>query len=189
MSATRFTWLPLVALALALPLSACAPEDDAADDATVEGEAVDREEMANMNGMEMPDTTESAVWAHLQEADYRANWQLWPGTEELYAGTEPHGMLLTTYANSLAMEALADGSADDLPEGAIIVKENYMPDSTFAAATVMMKVDGYNPDHANWLFAKYQPDGTVDAFGRPAGCQSCHQQAEGDSYIYTAVGQ
>lgn len=135
-----------------------------------------------------PDTTEAAVWAHLQEEAYRDNWALWPGTEELYAGTEPHGMLLTTYVNETAREALAAGTgAGDLPFGSIVVKENYMPDGTYAAATVMYRVEGYNPDHDDWLFAKYNgSEGDVEAFGRPAECQACHQNAE-PGYIYTTV--
>jgi hypothetical protein len=119
---------------------------------------------------------------------YRESWRLWPGKPRLYKGTEPHGMLLTTYANDIAQRALARGQVASLPEGSIIVKENYMPDSTFAAATVMYKVRGYNPDHQDWLFAKYDPAGKVDAFGRAPMCQACHQGAK-SGYIYTPVGR
>lgn len=145
-------------------------------------------ETASPSGQAGPDTTEAAVWAHLQEESYRDNWALWPGTEEFYPGTEPHGMLLTTYTNETAREALVRGTdAGDLPFGSIVVKENYMPDSTYAAATVMYRVEDYNPDHDDWLFAKYNgPRGEVEAFGRAAGCQACHQGAE-TGYIYTTV--
>lgn len=133
-----------------------------------------------------PDTTATALWSYLQERDYRETWRLWPGKDRLYAGTEPHGMLLTTYANDAAYQALQAGQVSDLPPGSIIVKENWMPDSTFDAATVMYKVDGYNPDHQDWLFAKFDPQGSPDAFGRALMCQACHQNAE-SGYIYTAV--
>lgn len=132
------------------------------------------------------DTTADALWSHLQNERYRENWRLWPGKGQLYAGTEPHGMLLTTYANGIAHDALLSGQVANLPAGSIIVKENYMPDSTFAGATVMSKVAGYNPEHQDWLFAKYDPQGTPEDFGRPAMCQSCHQQAA-SGYVYTAV--
>lgn len=178
----------LTAVAFTGSLAACQPDaSDTTDEAATPDEVDTDAAMATDDATQRPDTTEAAVWNHLQDADYRANWDLWPDKGELYAGTEPHGMLLTTYANSTASAALAEGMGADLPEGSIIVKENYMPDSTFAAATVMMKVDGYNPDHQDWLFAKYQPDGTVDAFGRAQGCQACHQQADGDDYVYTPV--
>lgn len=133
-----------------------------------------------------PDTSAEALWNHLEEEDYRANWRLWPGKGRLYAGTEPHGMLLTTYANDIAYGALVEDGSGDLPEGAILLKENYNTDSTFAGATVMQKVPGYNPQHQDWLFAKFTPDGGVDAFGRADGCQSCHQQAT-QGYVFTPV--
>jgi hypothetical protein len=133
-----------------------------------------------------PDTTAEGLWAHLEGEAYRDNWRLWPGTEQLYEGTEPHGMLLTTYANDVAYRALLDGQVADLPDGSIIVKENYMPDGTYDAATVMYRVRGYNPDHQDWLFAKYEADGAVDAFGRAPMCQACHEQAE-TGYVFTEV--
>jgi hypothetical protein len=141
---------------------------------------------ADVAAQPVSDTTAAALWQHLQDQRYRESWRQWPGKAQLYAGTEPHGMLLTTYTNDVAYEALMSGQAADLPDGSIIVKENYMPDSTFAAATVMYKVAGYNPEHQDWLFAKYDPQGTPEDFGRAPMCQACHQQAV-SGYIYTAV--
>lgn len=140
-------------------------------------------EVASVTG---PDTMAAALRAYLEEQDYRANWSLWPGKGRLYPGTEPHGMLLTTYVNRTAEDALLAGNSADLPPGSIIVKENWMPDSTYAAATVMYKVEGYNPEHQDWLFAKYDPRGSAEAFGRAAMCQACHQNAA-SGYVYTAV--
>ncbi len=134
------------------------------------------------------DTTAEGIWAHLREADYQNSWRRWPGTEQLYTGVEPHGMLLTTYVNDLAYDALTNGAAT-MPEGAIIVKENYMPDRTFAAVTTMYKVRGYNPDHQDWFFAKHDPQGVVDVFGRDPMCQACHSSAPGADYLYTEVAR
>ena len=168
-------------------LAACADagdEPDAADQQAAPGDAA-AGPAAGAQSAE-PDTTAEALWAHLEAEAYRDNWRLWPGKDRLYTGTEPHGMLLTTYANNTAYQALQAGQVADLPPGSIIVKENWMPDSTFDAATVMYKVDGYNPDHRDWLFAKFDPQGSPDAFGRAPMCQACHQNAE-SGYIYTAV--
>ena len=55
------------------------------------------------------DTTGAAIWAHLRESDYRSSWTLWPEKGELYTGQEPHGMLLTTYLNDVALQALSSG--------------------------------------------------------------------------------
>jgi hypothetical protein len=133
-----------------------------------------------------PDTTAEALWAHLQDADYRS-WPLFPGKGELYSGTEPHGMLLTTYVNSIARDALAEG-AGSLPAGAIIVKENYMPDSTFAAATVMHKVPGYDAQNGDWYWAKYDPNGVVEVAGRAQMCQQCHSAAQRDFVMTPLAG-
>lgn len=134
-----------------------------------------------------PDTTAAALWAHLETEGYQENWALWPGKGRLYEGTEPHGMLLTTYYDETASDALERGAPGDLHSGSILVKENYMPNGTLAAITVMVKRTGYNPDHQDWLFAKYDPSGEAEAFGRVAGCQACHSAAPSGAYIFTPL--
>lgn len=138
-----------------------------------------------------PDTTGAAIWAYLQAEDYQEDWALYPGTDELYEGTEPHGMLLTTYVNELAAAALEE-DADRLPDGAIVVKENYTPNAELAAVTVMYKRAGYNPDHNDWFFSKHLPDGSLDQApngmaleGRVPGCQACHSAQSEHDYLYT----
>jgi len=175
----------LTMLFTAIAVTACAdPEETASRGPESRPEPAARA----MAGPEMasPDTTTLALRQHLDAEGYRENWRLWPGTERMYTGTEPHGMLLTTYANDVAHQALAAGSTADLPAGSIIVKENYMPDGTFDAATVMYRVDGYNPEHGDWLYAKYDSRGLADDFGRPAMCQACHQQAP-EGYVFTPL--
>lgn len=98
-----------------------------------------------------PDPTGTALWDHMQEEDYQNNWQLFPGTEELYEGTDPHGARLTIYVNDVAYNAVMSGTTP-LPDGSIIVKENHMPDSTLAAITTMFKVEGYNSEHNDWFW-------------------------------------
>jgi hypothetical protein len=131
----------------------------------------------------MPDTTATALWAHMEESGY-TDWATWPGKGELYVGTEPHGMLLTTYVNALALDAITN-KAGAMSAGAIVVKENYMPDSTLAAVTVMYKTTGYNPQFNDWFFVKRLADGTVEASGRVAGCQGCHSQVASNDYLFT----
>ncbi|MDA0734999.1 MAG: cytochrome P460 family protein [Chloroflexi bacterium] len=133
---------------------------------------------------QLPDTTGAAVWSYLQAENYQENWTLWPGMGELYPAKEPHGALLTTYLSSDALAAL-NAKAGVMPNGAIIVKENYMPDGILDATTVMFKVDGYNPDHADWFFTKIKADNTVEAEGKVPGCQACHSIEKDNDYIYT----
>jgi hypothetical protein len=134
-----------------------------------------------------PDTTGAAVWQYLQSASYQTTWQTWPGKGKLYTGQEPHGMLLTTYLNDIAYGALTN-KAGQFPRGTIIIKENYMPDSTLAAVTTMYKVQDYNREAGNWFWVKHLPDGTVDggAQGRVGMCIGCHAARSNNDYIYTA---
>ena len=173
-------------LAMAVPLLgiACSGGEQAAEDSSPQ--------VAAAPAVEMPDTTGAAVWGYLQAVGYRESFSLWPETSELYTGREPHGMLLTTYVNDVARQALTTG-ASAMPEGAIVVKENYMPDSTFAAVTVMYKVTGYNPEHADWFFTKHFPSGELFAMpngmameGRLPGCQNCHLGRRDNDYLFTS---
>lgn len=133
-----------------------------------------------------PEPSAQAVWSYLQQRDYQNNWALWPGTSELYQGTQPHGMLLTTYVNRTDGDSLS-GPVDEMPRGSIIVKENYKPTEELAAVTVMYKApEGYNPEHNDWFWLKRLADGTVEVSGRAAGCQSCHGISDND-YLRTAV--
>ncbi len=140
--------LGLTLAGLSLTVLACAPAEEGQDAAAT-------------TEVQLPDTTGSAMWAYLQEVNYSETWTLWPDKGELYPGTQPHGMLLTTYLNDAALGALT-GGAGSMPAGAMVVKENYMPDSTLAAVTTMFKVDGYNPDHNDWFFTKHLPSGELD---------------------------
>lgn len=146
---------------------------------------------AAVSSAAQPDTTGAAIWAHLQDANYQSNWRLWPGKGELYAGNEPHGMLLTTYLNEIAMEALTSG-VTSMPPGAIVVKENYMPDSTLAAVTVMYKSAGYDEEHNDWFFTKHLPSGELAQMpngmameGRLPGCQNCHGNVAANDYLFS----
>ncbi len=136
------------------------------------------------SGPDLPDTTGSAVWNFLQEVNYQEEWELWPGKGEKYQGGEPHGSLFTTYLNSPALNALED-QAGSMPNGAIIVKENYTADGTFDLITVMYKVGGYNPDNNDWFWAKVKANGEVDAEGHLQGCQACHGARKDNDYVLT----
>ncbi len=147
-------WFLLAALAAA----ACGGEAD-------EGAEAGEEPPAPARVVSLPDTTAEAVWAYLEAQGY-ASWPRWPGTEALYSGNEPHGMLLTTYVNSPMAEALEGGRTTELPDGAIVVKENYMPDSTLAAVTVMYQVSTPDENCSFVAGEKVTPDGGDEPLGR-----------------------
>ncbi len=169
-----------VAVGLAVVTTACRP-----------GDGEEAAETAAAEAATAPDTTGAAIWTHLQGSSYETTWQLWPEKGRFYTGQEPHGMLLTTYLNDVAYQALT-GGATEMPAGAIIVKENYMPDSTLAAVTTMFKAAGYNADHNDWFFTKHLPSGELDKAengmlleGRLPGCQNCHVGRQANDYLFT----
>ncbi len=167
----------------AFTAGACAPSDQPEEGAA--------ESTPPASAVAAADTTGAAIWAHLQQSNYQGNWTLWPGKGELYTGAEPHGMLLTTYLNDTALQALSSG-ASVMPPGAIIVKENYMPDRTLAAITTMFKVRGYNPDVNDWFFTKHLPSGELDRApngmaleGRLPGCTNGHRAMQTNDWVFT----
>lgn len=182
------------ALLLALVVPAFAACDRTVpDDQDVSARSIDGQDPAvqPVASIPAPDTLADALRAHLLAADFRENWRLWPELEPFYSGNEPHGLLLTTYANDVLLEPLLTGQTL-MPSGAVVVKENYTQDSTLVATTVMYKQAGYDAGHNDWFFVKYGPDWAVERSpagdplaGRVPGCQSCHgQQADAD-YLYS----
>ncbi len=125
-----------------------------------------------------------ALWQTLQQAQYAQNWSTVPGKGTFYKGQGPHGLLLSTYLNEAAFKALQE-KPGTMPDGAIIVKENYTPDKTLDSITVMYKKAGYAPDKGDWFWVKYGPQGEVQAAGQPAGCLSCHAAVRSNDYIFT----
>jgi hypothetical protein len=150
------------------------------------GDGTPRAGAATEPPLALPDTLAAAVWAYLEAVDYRSSWQRWPGKGEFYPGPQPHGVLLTTYLNPVAFEALTAG-APAVPPGSIVVKENYLPDSTLIAVTTMYKVRGYNPGHNDWFFTSQSPSGEVEVEGRVEGCIDCHMERASNDYLYTGA--
>ncbi|MEX0960187.1 MAG: cytochrome P460 family protein [Burkholderiales bacterium] len=131
-----------------------------------------------------PRLSGNAIWGQMQNADYSRNWAMWPGTQALYKGNEPHGMLLTTYVNQPALDAIRN-KAGTMPDGALVIKENYMPDGKLAAITVMYKAKNYNPSDGDWYWVKYGPDGGIEAEGKEPMCIACHSAVKNNDYLYT----
>ncbi len=115
--------------------------------------------------------------------DYR-QWPMFPGKEALYQGQHPHGAYLTTYVSPPVLEAL-QGKTGQLPDGAIIVKENYSPGKELAAITVMYRRTGYNTEGGDWFWLKYAPDQTILAEGRVDGCINCHRAVQNNDWVFT----
>jgi hypothetical protein len=135
-----------------------------------------------------PLTFEQKFWSYLNgtQPAYR-NWAPYPGTSaDAYPGQSPHGAFLKLYLNRVAA-----GNPKELPYGSIIVKENFGKDkTTLMAVTVMYRANGYDPEHHDWYWVKYNPDGTVatkgdkQLAGKVKGCIACHSGADGDDFSF-----
>ncbi len=134
---------------------------------------------------------EDKFWEYLKSNAYE-NWAPVPGqSDDFYPGESPHGAFLKMYLNRTAA-----GSSNDLPNGSIIVKENYAAadPSTLKAITVMYRSQTYNPEAGDWYWIKYNPDGSVaktsdelgaqKIFGKANGCINCHRGAEGNDFTF-----
>lgn len=123
----------------------------------------------------LPSTNPTDFWTYISKTNPYKNWQHWPGYPGKYPGKSPHGAFLELYANDIAMKAAKAG--ENMPYGAILVKENYAKDkTTLMSITPMYKVNGYNPGAGDWYWAKYSPAGGVMAAGKIDSCINCHGQ-------------
>lgn len=124
----------------------------------------------------------------------------WPMRSGVYPGTSPHGDFLRVYANVVNI----DGESH-----VAIVKDNFVGDDAsvesveraakdyLVAVTVMVQRDpGYAPDHGDWYWVKYLPDGSLDTNaagvelagrvgqGESRGCIPCHANAQEGDYVF-----
>jgi hypothetical protein len=138
-------------------------------------------------GESMPGADAQSLWKYITQTNPYQKWETWPGHPDMYPGQSPHGAFLRLYANPVAIEAAKAGKIE-MPDGALIVKENYGKDQkTLMAVTPMYKIEGYNPDAGDWYWAKYGADGSVEAAGKPEGCIRCHSVKKQNDWIFTEV--
>lgn len=140
----------------------------------------------------------SVLWKALEDARLVGPRAIQP---KPYEGQEPHGAILTTLASTLNIGGHT---------GAVWVKNNHVGEGVSVEAvandpyrfldsvTVMYRREaGYDRDNKNWFWAKYNPDGTLQANpkgmrlagrvakGADAGCIACHTGAPGNDYLFS----
>jgi hypothetical protein len=138
-----------------------------------------------------PEEFYQSFWKHLnkQDAPYK-KWGSLPGKTGVREGTEAHGDFLQTLANKTAMD-----KPDTLPYGSILVTENYDKDKKLKDISVMYRSKGADPQHGDWYWLKYRPDGSIARTsekegqkaiaGKVASCVECHSKAEGKDLVYS----
>jgi hypothetical protein len=134
------------------------------------------------------------LWEKIQRENYRQNWRMWPDKEAFYPGMEPHGVLLITYVNNEAYDAITN-KRGQMPNGSIIIKENYTEDRRLITITIMQKIKDFNSDENDWYWARFSPGGmvitmeeygqTIKLAGKIDDCISCHSERSNNDYIFT----
>jgi len=92
-----------------------------------------------------------------------------------------HG-LTTIYVNQDRAAIAPDGSlAFPFPDGTVIVKEVLGSD----LQAIMRKVEGIDPEHGDWQWIEYGPNGSV--VGQDGACWDCHFKARDSDYVFTLL--
>lgn len=126
-----------------------------------------------------------ALWALIKKADYAKKWKMWPGSEALHKGADPHGAFVTTYVNPSALNAIKKKKGK-MPNGAVIIIENYTKAKKLKSIDVMYKVKGYNPSGGDWFWAQYKVDGKILAEGKIDECIKCHEAQKKNDYVWSS---
>ena len=135
---------------------------------------------------------QQAFWKFLtkKESPY-TKWKEFPGKEGFQEGKTPHGAFTKTFINKAAAESLKDFAF-----GSILVTENYGDDQkTLKDLTIMYRVKGTDPQHRDWYWLKYLPNGAIaltsekegkkPIAGKVASCIDCHAKAAGGDLVYS----
>lgn len=129
--------------------------------------------------------TAAELWSWLLDQNFAERWRHVPGEPAgKHPGGPPHGAIQQIFANDVAFEALAQ-KRFPLPEGAVIVKENYDAEGRLYNLAVMRKVKGYNPEGGDWFWGYFTPEGGVLFEGKPALCVGCHAQKKASDWVFS----
>ncbi len=137
----------------------------------------------------VPPAFHDRLWSWLTKVNYRK----WPSptgkAPELVPSEGPHGAFIKLYIQSTAV---AEPGRE--PEVALLVKESYDQDKKLSAITVMQRAKGYDPEHGDWFYAKYAPDGSIATMpmgakrvpvaGKVTMCIECHRDAGGGDFTF-----
>lgn len=142
-----------------------------------------------------PKATGKDVLSHVMLVDPYKKWGSWPSQkwnpfDRAFEGENPHGKTVRIYVNDLALKAYAENpSMDELPEGSIVLKENFrtppgkpVHTSDLVELTIMYKAKRTaDSEKAEWFWMKTPPYGPADiaSFDNYA-CISCHMNWEGN---------
>ena len=143
----------------------------------------------------MPPAEPAALWTYITETDSYQQWKPYPakGKEGLYAALErgrtpamnPHGAYMKFFSNEIALRGAQQDGGQPMPEGTILVMENYDKDKkTLLSVTVMYKIKEFDPEHGDWFWGIYAPDGKAGDSGKVKSCTDCHVLKKSHDWIF-----
>ncbi len=147
-------------------------------------------------GTEADITYAKTLWQALEKGHYVGDNAI---RVRPYQGMEPHGAILETLDGPIP---LTDATSNVLVkknfggEGASVDSVGNTPGKFLKSITVMLRRDQYDPEHDNWYYVKYDPEGGVMknpkgialagkvGKGSNQGCIACHKNAPGGDYVF-----
>jgi hypothetical protein len=129
------------------------------------------------------------LWNWLQKNNYKHWADVSNSDGDFRKGVMPHGDYVKRYFNRVALS-----NTEALPEGAVIVLENYDENKRLISINVMQRSAGFNPRNGDWYYVTYLPNGTVAKAlgkrgeipfaGKVISCIECHRDAWDDDQVF-----
>jgi hypothetical protein len=136
--------------------------------------------VAQADEAKLPGPDGVALWKYITETDPYTKWGQWDDFKGVQKSRSPHGPKVRVFVNKIGLEM----KGPPAPYGMIEVKEALNNKGKIKNITVQYKVaEGYNPKGGDWFWAKYSPEGRVDAKGKVKGCIKCHKGSGKNDYI------
>ena len=113
----------------------------------------------------------------------------WEGIVPSFDGT--HGDFVQIWIDDATLNALEND--EEIPDGATLVKCGYadadgtpVSSSSGHRLTAMQKIDGYDGEHGDWFWARYDGStGEVDGFaGQESACYGCHSADPDGDWVW-----
>ena len=95
------------------------------------------------------------LWGQIHTEQYKEHWKIMPGQKAFTEAGD--GKLTTTYVNNIALNAIQKGEV--LPEGSILVTENYDLEKTLESIKVQSRIPGFDESKDDWFNVTYNPAG------------------------------
>ena len=121
-----------------------------------------------------------SLWADEMRGEF-TSWAQFEDFEGIQQGfSEVHSNYVAVWLNDVAA-----GDPASLPPGSLLVKENFVDEGrdSLESITVMKRVEGYDPEHGDWFWARYTPRGELTDAGKVGLCIDCHSEERDYSFL------